>query len=158
MHVFILLVVLVVIKCENSTYISRRTLEVGENCNDEFHNTEAVARSVVKATSLSERFPTDVPIKDRLAVMILFSKGFSGINSADFENDFFCEKTRFQSIYETNFLIFLLKASAESCVTWILGISRDSATKKYFFSDNASEWFSEAESAPRKAPSHFENA
>lgn len=79
LHVFILLVILVVIKCENSTYISRRTLEVGENCNDEFHNTEAVARSVVKATSLSERFPTDVPIKDRLAVMILFSKGFVNV-------------------------------------------------------------------------------
>lgn len=45
-------------------------------CNPTHHNPEAVQGTVEAAKSLIGRFPTEVAIKDRLAVMILFSRGF----------------------------------------------------------------------------------
>lgn len=56
--------------------------DVNGNCNPHFHNTEAVDSTVLKAKELLNRFPSDVPIKDRLAVMILFSRGFRSQNGA----------------------------------------------------------------------------
>jgi hypothetical protein len=55
----------------------------GDNCNDQHHNQEAVSRSAKKAHSLLQNHPTDVPIKDRLLVQILFSKGF--VNAKDMQ-------------------------------------------------------------------------
>lgn len=46
------------------------------NCNDEHHNHAAVAASAVKAKAMLLNHPTDVPIKDRLLVQVLFSTGF----------------------------------------------------------------------------------
>jgi hypothetical protein len=51
-------------------------------CNPLFHNADAVESTVAKAKELLNRFPSEVPIRDRLAVMILFSKGFTGQSGA----------------------------------------------------------------------------
>lgn len=46
-------------------------------CNPYFHNEEAVARSVKKATKMLEKFENSkVPMSDRVVVNILFSRGF----------------------------------------------------------------------------------
>jgi hypothetical protein len=46
------------------------------NCNDEYHNHKAVARSAEKAQRMLQSQPSAVAIADRLVVMVLFSKGF----------------------------------------------------------------------------------
>mmetsp|Transcript_1550 Transcript_1550/g.2631 ORF Transcript_1550/g.2631 Transcript_1550/m.2631 type:complete len:383 (-) Transcript_1550:1744-2892(-) len=48
-----------------------------EPCNKFHHNTEAVEKSAAKAKEMLLKHPTDVPIEDRLLVMILFSRGFT---------------------------------------------------------------------------------
>ena len=50
-------------------------------CNSEFHNVEAVKSTAVKAKEMLEKFPTSVPISERLVVMILFAKGFHGVET-----------------------------------------------------------------------------
>ena len=46
------------------------------NCNDQHHNHDSVTASAEKAKAMLLNHPTDVPIKDRLLVQVLFSKGF----------------------------------------------------------------------------------
>jgi hypothetical protein len=48
-----------------------------QRCNPFHHNTKEVSDSVAIAKKSLERFSQDVPIQGRIAVMILFSKGFS---------------------------------------------------------------------------------
>lgn len=69
-------------------------------CNPEFHNTNEVQSTVLKAQTLLNRFPTEVAIKDRLAVMILLSRGFhpekgSGANRLNHLN---CALIKFQKM------------------------------------------------------------
>lgn len=82
---YLLCMVFVMCTCacalEISDGVSRRTSEWRENCNDKYHNTESVANSANKARQLLQNHPSDVPIKDRLLVMVLFSKGF--VNSPE---------------------------------------------------------------------------
>ncbi len=60
---------------------SKAELRNATSCNDQYHNHEAVTASVEKAKALMLNHPTDVPIKDRLLVQVLFSKGF--VNSPE---------------------------------------------------------------------------
>lgn len=46
-------------------------------CTPHYHDHDAVARAVLKAKRQLDKQPIDVPMEDRLAVMILFSKGFT---------------------------------------------------------------------------------
>jgi hypothetical protein len=53
-----------------------------ETCNPYHYPADAIKSSAAQAKLLVERFPTIVPIKDRLAVMILFSQGFKNTHAS----------------------------------------------------------------------------
>jgi len=57
-------------------YSRRLTANQETNCNDEHHRHKAVARWVEKAQRMLQSQPSEVPLADRLVVMVLFSKGF----------------------------------------------------------------------------------
>lgn len=69
---------------DNSAHaVFPNSLAAGEDlgsCNPYIHNPAQVAQAVTQAKQLLSRFPTGIPIKDRLLVNILFSQGFSNVN------------------------------------------------------------------------------
>eukprot|EP01032_Pedospumella_encystans_P038939 gene38939-44143_t len=60
---------------------SSKAAKSASNCNDQHHNHDAVSANAEKAKAMLLNHPTDVPIKDRLLVQVLFSKGF--VNSPE---------------------------------------------------------------------------
>lgn len=88
--------------------------DVNGDCNPHFHNPEAVERTVVKAKELLERFPTEVALKDRLAVMVLFSRGF-GLQSGAGSN-----RLNFLNCALKQFLTRVAKTTPVDIYIWVL--------------------------------------
>jgi len=88
MLLWVALLLLALLESANGTngtrtadYSRRLTANQETNCNDEHHRHKAVARWVEKAQRMLQSQPSEVPLADRLVVMVLFSKGF--VNSAE---------------------------------------------------------------------------
>jgi len=62
----------------SSSSIKRRYLTSGnDECNPNPHDPEAISKAVAQATISLNRFDNSLPMTDRLAIMILFSRGFN---------------------------------------------------------------------------------